>query len=92
VSERSTNLRADAVLRRDLEINAMTLKLEGDVDILKMYLHTESEAASLRDSKTWSFNSENTKICLKVKTSKALNYLRHYGNRYSDQSAAISDQ
>jgi len=28
---------------RDLEINPMTLKLEGDLDILKMHLHTESE-------------------------------------------------
>jgi len=25
---------------RDLEINPMILKLEGDLDILKMYLHT----------------------------------------------------
>jgi len=29
----------------------MTLKLEGDLDILKMYLHTENEAARLRHSK-----------------------------------------
>jgi len=29
----------------------MTLKLEGDLHILKMYLHTENEAASLRHSK-----------------------------------------
>jgi len=33
---------------RDLEI---TLKLEGDREILKMYSHTENEAASLRHSK-----------------------------------------
>jgi len=26
---------------RDLEINPKTLKLEGDLDILVMYLHTE---------------------------------------------------
>jgi len=32
-------------------INPMTLKLEGDLDILKMYLHTENEAAMLRHSK-----------------------------------------
>jgi len=31
---------------RDLEINPMTLKLKGDQDILKMYTHTENEAAS----------------------------------------------
>jgi len=30
---------------RDLEINSMTLKLQGDLDILRMYFHTESEAA-----------------------------------------------
>jgi len=35
----------------DLEIDLMTLKLEDDLDILKMYLLTENEAASLRDSK-----------------------------------------
>jgi len=29
----------------------MTLKLEGDIDILKMYPHTENEAASLKHSK-----------------------------------------
>jgi len=35
----------------DLEINPMTLKLESDLDILKMYPHTENKAASLRHSK-----------------------------------------
>jgi len=34
-----------------LRLTPMTLKLEGDLDILKMYLHTENEAASLRHSK-----------------------------------------
>jgi len=29
----------------------MTLKLEGDLDILKMYLHTKNEVARLRHSK-----------------------------------------
>jgi len=29
----------------------MTLKLEDDLDILKIYLHTDNNAASLRDSK-----------------------------------------
>jgi len=28
---------------RNLEINPMTLKLEGDLDILRMYLHTGNE-------------------------------------------------
>jgi len=35
---------------RDLEINLMILKLEDDLDVLKMYLHTENEATSLRHS------------------------------------------
>jgi len=35
----------------NLEINLTTLKLEGDLDILNVYLHTENEAASLRHSK-----------------------------------------
>jgi len=29
----------------------MTLKLEGDIDILKMYLHIENTVARLRHSK-----------------------------------------
>jgi len=36
---------------RDLDINPMTLKLEGDLDILKMYVHTGNKAASLKHSK-----------------------------------------
>jgi len=35
----------------DLDVNPMTLKLEGDLDILKMYLHTENEVARLKHSK-----------------------------------------
>jgi len=35
----------------DLWTNPMTLKLEGDLDILKLYLHAENEAANLRHSK-----------------------------------------
>jgi len=35
----------------DLEINPVTLKLEGDLDILKMHLHTANEAASLGHAK-----------------------------------------
>jgi len=35
----------------DLKIDPMILKLESDVDILKMYLHTRNIAASLRHSK-----------------------------------------
>jgi len=51
VSDGSTNLRTAAFCDRDLELNPMTLKLEDDLDILKMYLHAENEAAILRDSK-----------------------------------------
>jgi len=44
VSER-TNLLSAAVSDRDLEINPVTFKLEGDLDILKMYFVTENEVA-----------------------------------------------
>jgi len=63
----------------------MTLKLEDNLDILQMYPHTENEAASLRHSKLRAWIEKNTKICLKVKMSKALNYFERYRNRYSDQ-------
>jgi len=33
--------------KRDLEINPVTLKLKGDLNIIKMHRHTENEAASL---------------------------------------------
>jgi len=36
---------------RNLEINLITLKHEGDLDILKMYPHTENETDILRHSK-----------------------------------------
>jgi len=39
----------------DLEINPMTLKLKGDRDILKMYPHTDNEAASIRHSRLGEF-------------------------------------
>jgi len=32
----------------DLDINPMTKKLEGDLDILKMHLHTKNEVAMVR--------------------------------------------
>jgi len=35
----------------DLDMNPMTLKLEGDLDILKMYLHIDNEVAMLRHLK-----------------------------------------
>jgi len=68
---------------RDLEINPMTLKLEGDLNILKMYRHTENEAVSLRHSELRA-KIEKIRKCLKVKLSKAPNYFERYRNRYSD--------
>jgi len=79
---------------RDLEINP--LKLEGDLDSLKMYLHTENEAASLRHSKLRAWIGKNTKMSQgqwsRSKMSKAPNYFERYRNRYSDQAPAVSDQ
>jgi len=40
VCEGSTNLRAAVFCRGDLDINPMTLKLEGDLDTLNKYTHT----------------------------------------------------
>jgi len=50
MSEGSTYLHALPFCCRDLDINHMTLKLVGDLDILNMYLHTENELAILRHS------------------------------------------
>jgi len=48
VSKGSTYLRAAAFLLSCPFVNPMTLKLEGHLDILKMYFHTENEVARLR--------------------------------------------
>jgi len=85
---------------RDLEINPMTLKLKGDLAILKMYLHTENEAASFIQNLELELNKEKIKyvsrwfciVVVKVKMSKAPNYFERYRNRYSDQAPVISDQ
>jgi len=51
----------------------MTLKLEGDLDILKKYLQTENKVARLRHSKLlimdemYMVNEKNTEIALRVK-------------------------
>jgi len=45
----------------------MTLKLEDDLDIPMMYLHTGNEDASLRQSELKGWIEKNAKICLKVK-------------------------
>jgi len=49
----------------------MTLKLKGDLDILKMYLHIPNEVATLRDSRLlveddMCMANKNMKIALKV--------------------------
>jgi len=76
---------------RDLETNPLTLKLEGDLDVVKMYLHTENEAASLKDSK---LRAELKKISpsKEVKMSKAPNYFQCYHIRCFDQVPAVFDQ
>jgi len=80
---------------RDLEINRMILKIEGNRDVLKMHPHTENEADSLRHSKL-SASIEKYKdisrLKVKVKMSKALNYFKRYRNKYSIQDPAISGQ
>jgi len=74
----------------------MTLKLEGDLDILTMYLHTKNKATSLRHSKLRIWIEEIRKYVSrskeKVKISKAPNYLERYRNSFSDQVLAIYDQ
>jgi len=50
----------------------MTLKLDTDLSIPKMYLHAENEVATLRHSKLLTddmcmANEKNTEIALKVK-------------------------
>jgi len=74
----------------DLEINPMTLKLKGDLDILKMYFRAENEAYGIAN-----FNWKKTRTYVsrvKVKMSKAQNYFERYRNRYSVQAPAVSDR
>jgi len=62
----------------------LTLKLEGDLDILKMYVHSE-KTASLRHSE---LKLELKKIRKYVSRSKVKIKMSSYellGNRYSDQ-------
>jgi len=44
-------MRAATFCDRDIEINPMILKLEGDLNILQIYLHAENEASDLELSK-----------------------------------------
>jgi len=67
----------------------MTLKHKDDLDILKLYLHTENEAASLRHSKLREQIQKLAKVKgqgQNVKSSKC------YRNRYADQAQAVSNQ
>jgi len=89
VSEVSRNLR---VCVCDLDINLMTLKLIGDLDILKMYLYTENEAASLRHLKLRA-GVKKIRRCLRVKnqgqnvkSSELFRAFERYRNRYSDKT------
>jgi len=53
------------------------LKLEGDPDILKMYLHTENEAASLRHLK---LRASIEKYYVKVKV-RSFKYYRNMSHK-----------
>jgi len=51
MSERSTNLCMAVFCCPDLTLGPMTLKLDQDMGILTMYLHTENEVARSSSSK-----------------------------------------
>jgi len=42
--------------RRDLDVGLMTLKMNRDLDILKMYLQTDNEVAWVKQCKIYSLN------------------------------------
>jgi len=69
----------------------MTLKLEGNIGILKMYLHTENEVASLKHSKLLTVEvvtrSEVKGKCHQLSTTSSVNY-----GTSSYQVTSISDQ
>jgi len=52
---------------RDLDLKSMALKLDTDLDILKMYPHYENEVARSSHCKGIEWAEKNTKIALKVK-------------------------
>jgi len=64
----------------------MTLKLEGDLDILKMYHYNENEAASLRHSKLRAWIGKKYENMSQGQMSKAPNYFKRYCDRYSEQA------
>jgi len=51
----------------NLDLVSMTLKLERDLDILKMHYHTNNEVGTSRNSKVESQNFRNTKTALRLK-------------------------
>jgi len=74
----------------------MTLKLEGDLDILKMYLYNEYEVARSRHSKLLIMDeictANETKIAVNVKGQMSPTNSSIHQAAYSYQVTSISDQ
>jgi len=72
----------------------MSLILEGDLDILKIYPQAENEAVSLRHSKLRACIAKIRKYVsrskVEVQMSKVLNYIERCRDRYSDQAPAVT--
>jgi len=62
VSERRKYLHVVAFSCRDLDISPMTLKLEGDLEILKMYLPTKNCSVLVTDETGMAITSEMNKV------------------------------
>jgi len=95
VFEKSTNLRAAAAFcDSDLAVNPLTLKLEGDEHILKMYPESKDEVASSKHSKLRACSEKKRNFVLmpkvKVRMPKAPNYFERYRNSYTDQAPTVS--
>jgi len=59
-------------------INPMTLKLEGDLDILRMYIHIENEVARLKHSKLLTVDEIKDKIALRVKGQRSRSNITNF--------------
>jgi len=74
----------------------MTLKLEGDQAILKMYPRIENEAASLTHLKLKAWIGQKIRKYVlwsrQLKMSEAPKYFERCHNRYSNQAPAVSNQ
>jgi len=69
----------------------MTLKLEGDLGILKMYLHNENGAASSRHLRLRDWIGKNVSgLKVKVKMSESPHHFNRYRNIHSDQALTVS--